>query len=88
MTVQNAEVEFAGEYAELEEKCEKLAADLVNAVDNSEDIMVLLSLKKKRTSNKTVVGEPLCRLHYALEHNHKLVGISFQKQLSEKNTCF
>ncbi|XP_075262220.1 short transient receptor potential channel 4-like [Convolutriloba macropyga] len=81
-----AEVEFAGEYSELEERCEKLAADLVNSVENSEDIMVLLSLKKKRNSNKTVVGEPLCRLHYALEHNHKLfvAHAHCQQALSDK----
>ena len=71
--VQTAEIEFAGEYLELEDRCEKLAADLVNSVDNSEDIMVLLSLKKKRNTNITIVGDPLCRLHYALEHSHKLV---------------
>ncbi|XP_063720097.1 short transient receptor potential channel 4-like [Symsagittifera roscoffensis] len=80
------EVEFAGEYSELEERCEKLAADLVNSVENSEDIMVLLSLKKKRNSNKTQVGEPLCRLHYALEHNHKLfvAHAHCQQALSDK----
>ena len=68
-----AEVEFASEYNEFGCKCEKFAADLVNAVDNSDDIMILLSLKKK-SSGVTLIGEPLIRLQYALEHNHKLVS--------------
>ena len=70
----NAEVEFACEYLEFGCKCEKFAADLVNAVDNSDDIMILLSLKKKSKNGLTQVGEPLIRLQYALEHDHKLVS--------------
>ena len=37
-----AELELADEYLKIEEHCEALAAEFVNAVEDSDDIMVLL----------------------------------------------
>ena len=66
-----AELELADEYLKIEEHCEALAAEFVNAVEDSDDIMALLSMQEG-PDGVTTVGEPLCRLEKALIGNHKL----------------
>ena len=66
-----AELELADEYIKIEDHCESLSAEFVNAVEASDDIMVLLSMTEGPDGNPTV-GQPLCRLERALNENHKL----------------
>ena len=67
----NCEQELAEEYLEVADHCETLAAEFVNAVEDSFDIMTLLSIETNVETGKIGLGAPLCRLKAALDGQHK-----------------
>ena len=67
----NCENELAEEYFAVSEHCETLAAEFVNAVEDSFDIMTLLSMETDMETGKSGLGAPLCRLKEALNGEHK-----------------
>ncbi|XP_075250188.1 short transient receptor potential channel 4-like [Convolutriloba macropyga] len=67
----SCENELAEEYFAISEHCETLAAEFVNAVEDSFDIMTLLSMTTDLDTGRCGLGEPLCRLKEALTGNHK-----------------
>ena len=67
----NCEQELAEEYLEIADHCETLAAEFVNAVEDSFDIMTLLSIETNVETGGIGLGAPLCRLKEALDGQHK-----------------
>ncbi|XP_075242690.1 short transient receptor potential channel 7-like [Convolutriloba macropyga] len=67
----NCENELAEDYYAISDHCEGLAAGFVNAVEESFDVMTLLSMKTDPETGICGLGEPLCRLKEALTGQHK-----------------